>query len=143
MQKRWNLLKADPGKATALQAELKISPVLCQVLVQRGLTYGRPVEVIVAAAQPAIFEKGGIVDARGNVITPGNAAKVGDPIAIFCAGLGEVSPRVQAGDFGPPLPGATVLNPVAVSIGNVNATVQFAGLAPMLVGVTATSKTGT
>jgi len=42
---------------------------------------------------------------------------------------------VQAGDFGPPLPGATVVNPVAVTIGNVNATAQFAGLAPMLVGV--------
>jgi len=42
MQKRWNLLKADPGKATALQAELKISPVLCQVLVQRGIeTFGQ------------------------------------------------------------------------------------------------------
>ncbi|HMH21007.1 MAG TPA: single-stranded-DNA-specific exonuclease RecJ [Puia sp.] len=37
MQKRWNILSADPRKTAALQAGLKISPVLCQVLVQRGI----------------------------------------------------------------------------------------------------------
>jgi single-stranded-DNA-specific exonuclease len=37
MQKRWNLLQADQDKVTALQAGLKISPVLCRILVQRGI----------------------------------------------------------------------------------------------------------
>ncbi len=37
MQKRWNLLHADPGKAAALRAALKIHPALCQILVQRGI----------------------------------------------------------------------------------------------------------
>jgi single-stranded-DNA-specific exonuclease len=37
MQKRWNLSEADHGKAAALQAALNIHPVLCQILVQRGI----------------------------------------------------------------------------------------------------------
>ena len=37
MQKRWNLLHADPARAAELYAGLKISPVLCQVLAQRGI----------------------------------------------------------------------------------------------------------
>lgn len=36
MQKRWNILTADKQKATALQDALKIHPVLCNILVQRG-----------------------------------------------------------------------------------------------------------
>jgi single-stranded-DNA-specific exonuclease len=37
MQKRWNLLKADEGKVQALHRELKINPVLCEILVERGI----------------------------------------------------------------------------------------------------------
>src|ERR1700753_2126950 len=37
MQKRWKILSADEHKIQALQAELKISAVLCKILVQRGL----------------------------------------------------------------------------------------------------------
>ncbi|MES1160821.1 MAG: single-stranded-DNA-specific exonuclease RecJ, partial [Bacteroidota bacterium] len=37
MQKRWNILKADPDKVTVLQRELNINPILCEILVQRGI----------------------------------------------------------------------------------------------------------
>lgn len=37
MQKRWNLLPADAVKQAALQQALKINPVLCRILVQRGI----------------------------------------------------------------------------------------------------------
>lgn len=37
MQKRWNILSAPVEAVHDLQASLKISPVICQVLVQRGL----------------------------------------------------------------------------------------------------------
>lgn len=37
MQKRWNISEADPGKAAALQTALNIHPVLCRILVQRGI----------------------------------------------------------------------------------------------------------
>lgn len=37
MEKRWNIVTADADKVTALQKELGINPVLCKILVQRGL----------------------------------------------------------------------------------------------------------
>ncbi|OSZ80696.1 single-stranded-DNA-specific exonuclease RecJ [Chitinophagaceae bacterium IBVUCB2] len=36
MQKRWKILSPDKEKATALQEALKVHPVLCNILVQRG-----------------------------------------------------------------------------------------------------------
>ncbi len=36
MQKRWKLLEIDPTKITSLHAALKVRPVLCKILVQRG-----------------------------------------------------------------------------------------------------------
>ena len=36
MEKRWNILKADSAQVQALQAALKIHPLLCELLVQRG-----------------------------------------------------------------------------------------------------------
>lgn len=38
MTKRWNLLAANPVAAGQLREELKISPVLCRILTQRGIT---------------------------------------------------------------------------------------------------------
>ncbi len=37
MEKRWNILKADPANVAVLQEQLKISPILCELLVQRGI----------------------------------------------------------------------------------------------------------
>jgi single-stranded-DNA-specific exonuclease len=37
MNKRWNLLPTDPAKTEVLVSALKIHPVLCQILVQRGI----------------------------------------------------------------------------------------------------------
>lgn len=36
MEKRWNILTADEAEVIALQQALKINPVLCKILVQRG-----------------------------------------------------------------------------------------------------------
>jgi len=42
MQKRWNILQADPAKVAVLQTELKVSPVICRILAQRGIaTFGQ------------------------------------------------------------------------------------------------------
>jgi len=37
VEKRWNISEADPVKTEALQADLKISHVLCSILLQRGI----------------------------------------------------------------------------------------------------------
>ncbi len=38
MEKRWNLISADPAKVRVLQDALKIHPILCELLVQRGIS---------------------------------------------------------------------------------------------------------
>jgi single-stranded-DNA-specific exonuclease len=37
MEKRWHILEADSAKVAALQSALKIHPILCELLVQRGI----------------------------------------------------------------------------------------------------------
>jgi single-stranded-DNA-specific exonuclease len=37
LTKRWNILQADTDKVSLLQSELKINPILCRILVQRGM----------------------------------------------------------------------------------------------------------
>ncbi|MEJ7766190.1 MAG: single-stranded-DNA-specific exonuclease RecJ [Chitinophagaceae bacterium] len=37
MERRWNILQADHDKVSALQTELKIDPVICKMLVSRGI----------------------------------------------------------------------------------------------------------
>jgi single-stranded-DNA-specific exonuclease len=37
MEKRWNILEADLAKVAGLQTALKIHPILCELLVQRGI----------------------------------------------------------------------------------------------------------
>jgi single-stranded-DNA-specific exonuclease len=36
MEKRWKILKAESEAVSALHEALKINPILCQILVQRG-----------------------------------------------------------------------------------------------------------
>ena len=38
MHKRWKILTADPAMCQSLHDSLKINPVLCKILVQRGAT---------------------------------------------------------------------------------------------------------
>jgi single-stranded-DNA-specific exonuclease len=38
MQKRWNILSSETADVASLQASLKINPILCSILVQRGIT---------------------------------------------------------------------------------------------------------
>ena len=37
MIKRWNILKADEEKVSALAASLKINPTICSILTERGI----------------------------------------------------------------------------------------------------------
>src|SRR3954454_8598329 len=42
MQKRWRLLTAEDERTKALQKDLKVSEVICKILVQRGIdTYDK------------------------------------------------------------------------------------------------------
>ena len=114
-----------------------------QVVVQRGGTYTTPQSIQVAAAQPGIFTvaqsgqgQGIVVDANNKIVDATNPAKAGDPVVIYCTGLGEVNPPVLDGvaaPLSPPL--SQVVNAVTVNIGGQTAQVLFAGLTPGAVGL--------
>lgn len=108
-----------------------------QILVQRGNTYSQPVLVNLSPSSPAIFVQSGtqgfILNAGGNLVAPGNPAKTGDLVTIYCTGLGTLQAPVKAGDYGPP--SSITANPVTVSIGGKDAPVKFSGLAPGIIGM--------
>jgi uncharacterized protein (TIGR03437 family) len=113
-----------------------------QLIIQRGETYTNPESVTVAAAQPAIHTKnasgkgqGAIVDPSGALHEPGNPAKAGSEVTIFCSGLGEVNPRAEAGKAAPDTPANRTTAEISATIGGLRATVNEARLAPGLTGM--------
>ena len=113
-----------------------------QLLVRRGATLSVPETITVAAAQPAIFAKdrsgrgqGVIINAQGELVEPPRAARAGDAIVIYCAGLGAVDPPVTSGSAAPDSPLSRTVSPVSVTIGGISAQVLFAGLTPRFSGL--------
>ena len=116
-----------------------------QILVQRGTTLSVPISVDVGPAEPAIFSypapgdpatQGAIVNGLTYVVAqPGTAATVGDPIAIFCTGLGAVDQNIPDGTGAPGSPPANTVVLPTVTIGGLPAKVAFSGLTPGSVGL--------
>jgi uncharacterized protein (TIGR03437 family) len=113
-----------------------------QLLVQRGTNLTLPVPVPIALAQPGVFSvtgtgsgQGHIYDVAGKLVDATNPAKAGDVVVIYCAGLGPVDQTVFAGFPAPSDPLARTSGPVQVSIGDNDAQVLFAGLAPQYTGL--------
>jgi uncharacterized protein (TIGR03437 family) len=59
----------------------------------------------------------------------------GEFVAIYCTGLGPVTPPVPEGVMAPVSPLSLTTNPPVVTIGEVPAEVFFSGLAPTLAGL--------
>ncbi|MCH8267906.1 MAG: hypothetical protein IH846_10340, partial [Acidobacteria bacterium] len=116
-----------------------------QLVVQRGTSFTVPEPVTVAAAQPAVFtlDQSGkgqglvfVATATTSVLADAsNPAKANDVVVIWCSGLGALDQTVVAGAAAPSSPPARTADPVTVTIGGVNAPVQFAGLAPGFTGL--------
>jgi uncharacterized protein (TIGR03437 family) len=70
-----------------------------------------------------------------SLVTPQNPAQVGETIAVYLTGLGLVSPSIPNGAAGPVNPLSKATEDLRVSIGNRNATIEYAGLAPLLRGL--------
>ncbi len=113
------------------------------LVVQHGNTLSVPASVSVATAQPAIFTQnqqgtgpGAIVNGVTNVLADSkNPVHAGDVIAIYCTGLGKVIPPVREGVAASTTVLSQTVNTVTAMVGNVPATVKFAGLAPGYVGL--------
>jgi uncharacterized protein (TIGR03437 family) len=117
-----------------------------QLVLASGATITVPEAVVVAAAQPGVFTKDGSGRGQGLVYllrdgVPGALAergagvRAGDAITIVCAGLGAVTPAIEAGTA--PARGAvhSVTKPVSVTIGGVNADVSSATLSTLGAGL--------
>jgi uncharacterized protein (TIGR03437 family) len=119
------------------------------VVVNNGLN-SSATTVQLSPNAPAIFTineqgsgQGAILDASTGVfMAPANSipfitskpAVVGENIAIYCTGLGAI----QGASFGDGAPSSGIVNtvtPAQVTIGGVNATVSYTGLAPGFVGL--------
>ena len=126
----------DQGTFTQVNAMMPYGltlNTLQQVAVGRGTRRSPYIDVAVAATQPATFA---VTDGETGLRTDAaNPASRGKVIVIYCEGLGAVSPPVIAGQMVQLSPLSMVQNSVTVTVGGLNATVQFAGLTPGLSGL--------
>lgn len=98
--------------------------------------------VPVAAAAPAIFTVNSLGTGAGAIehgvslqlVTDSNPATAGEIVAVYCTGLGAVSPPAATGNA-PSLPPPQTVLPVTASVGGAPATVTYAGLAPGFAGL--------
>ncbi|MEP7365934.1 MAG: putative Ig domain-containing protein [Acidobacteriota bacterium] len=137
------LLFVSTGQINAiLPVGVPVNTVL-QLALYKGSAPPVLVNLVVAAAQPAVFSRdltgkgqGIILDPQFRFLDSGNPGKAGDPFVMYLSGLGEVEPAVPSGAAAPTTSLHRVKSPVKVSIGGVEVkNLDFAGLAPGLVGV--------
>ncbi|MCB1020982.1 MAG: putative Ig domain-containing protein [Acidobacteria bacterium] len=117
-----------------------------QIVVKNGNALSTPEAISVSRAQPAVFTQSfsgvgpGIVvgvrpDGSQFLVGPTSRLSVGDAAVIYCAGLGLVDQEIDAADAAPGDPLARTVEGVSVTIGGVDASVFYAGLAPGFAGL--------
>jgi uncharacterized protein (TIGR03437 family) len=136
------LLYAGNGQVNALVPYGLPVNINAQIIVQQGNAYTLPQSIARAAADPGIFTttasgtgQGAMIRPDGNFAQPGTPAQAGDEIAIYAAGLGNTNPEAANGQAATTSPLLNVVSPVSVTIGEHNAWVDFAGLAPGFTGL--------
>jgi uncharacterized protein (TIGR03437 family) len=116
-----------------------------QLYVQRGNAISVPVTTAIFSASPTILSANGSGSGQGHVYVIGaggvetqanqnTPATAGNPVVIYCVGLGAVTPTIDAGAITP----AALLSanaPVTVTFGNQTVAAGFAGLTPGLAGL--------
>lgn len=134
------LFYAGPGQINAqVPAQLTGLSSADVVVAARGIvSSARSVQI--DAAQPGIFMAGGtqgaVLNQDFSANSAANPADRGSVLQIYATGLGPTNPAVATGEIGPTSPPfATVVNSVTVSLGGVNAPVEFQALAPGFVGL--------
>ncbi|HWP84460.1 MAG TPA: hypothetical protein VNN17_04685 [Terriglobia bacterium] len=95
-----------------------------------------PQQYQIAPAQPGLFHNASmaaVLDEQFRPVSAQNPARIGRVIQIFATGLGATTPQVATGEGAPA--SSTVALPVTVTIGGIEAAVQYQGLAPGFVGL--------
>jgi len=136
------LFYADGGQVNA-QVPFELTPGVATLVVTGKDAAGAPGTVTIVNAQPGVFTvsqsgtgQGVVLDGLNNLVDSNHAVKAGEVVVIYATGLGATSPTVATGQAAPAVPPlALVTTPVKVTIGGVEAAVEFAGLAPGFVGL--------
>jgi uncharacterized protein (TIGR03437 family) len=136
------LFYADGGQVNA-QVPFELTPGMATLVVTGKDAAGAPGTVTIVSAQPGVFTvsqsgtgQGVVLDGLNNLVDSNHAVKAGEAVVIYATGLGATSPAVATGQAAPAVPPlALVTTPVKVTIGGVDAAVEFAGLAPGFVGL--------
>jgi uncharacterized protein (TIGR03437 family) len=110
------------------------------VVVARAGASSAPVSVPVMPLMPAIYTAGGtsavvVHNSDYSLVTAERPLQRGEDAFLYAAGLGPVTNQPVTGDGAPATALASATAEVQVTLGGVPCTVQFAGLAPGLVGV--------
>jgi len=95
---------------------------------------GNTVSVPLAPVSPGLYSAI-LINGTSTLVAPGHPAHQGDYVNLFATGLGPVTHQPATGAPAAANPLAQTANKVTVAIGNVPATVPFAGLAPGFVGL--------
>ena len=117
-----------------------------QLVVQRGNAVSVPVPIAVFTASPSILSTNASGSGQGHVYVigagavetlagPNAPATAGNPVVIYCVGLGAVTPALAAGAVASGTNLSTANAPVTVTFGNQTVTAGFAGLTPGLAGL--------
>jgi uncharacterized protein (TIGR03437 family) len=132
------LLYASPGQLSAIVPYETGTSGVARIRVTYGQASGAW-EVPLAGAAPAIFTigstgvgQGAVLNQDSSVNGPANPAVRGSVIQIFATGEGQTSPAGQTGTVTGSSVGAPLLH-VKVTIGGIEAPIQFAGAAPYAV----------
>jgi len=136
------LFYAD-GEQVNAQVPFELTPGMATLVVTGKDAAGAPGTVTIVSAQPGVFTvsqsgtgQGVVLDALNNLVDSSHAVKAGEVVVIYATGLGATNPPVATGQAAPAVPPlALVTTPVKVTIGGVDAAVEFAGLAPGFVGL--------
>ena len=136
------LFYADSGQVNA-QVPFELTPGVATLVVTGKEAAGVPGSVTIVNAQPGVFTvsqsgtgQGVVLDGLNNLVDSSHAVKAGEVVVIYATGLGATNPPVATGQSAPAVPPlALVTTPVKVTIGGVEAAVEFAGLAPGFVGL--------
>jgi uncharacterized protein (TIGR03437 family) len=123
-----------------LQSALAAGQTAAQIKVNFSFNSGAVYNLPIATYSPAFFESPvgfvAALDQNNQAINASNAAAQGSVVQLFVNGLGPVTNQPASGDPSPlsPLLAQTVATPT-VTIGGLNAPVQFSGLTPGAVGL--------
>jgi uncharacterized protein (TIGR03437 family) len=89
----------------------------------------------VFSVPPGGLGYGAILHQNGSLVSSANPALANETVSVFLTGLGAVSPGIADGAAGPSSTLSQASSAIAAYVGGVQATVTYAGLAPVLAGL--------